>query len=173
MLTAFKDELKRLAVDPDDQFHKRIRERVGKRATQILEQRLKLLILIMPGLVKRIHAHWAESAAGSETKKLGGFVFAYLYHPKDFLPEDTYGLFGYLDDAYLVLIIYEKVIREASKAGGFVHESDRDYLKKIHESKRYVTAVIPQETKRIEEMVQKAIKNGEFNDFAEALRSAG
>jgi uncharacterized membrane protein YkvA (DUF1232 family) len=171
MLTAFKEELKRLAVDPNDPFHQKIRQRVGKRATLILEKRLKQLILMMPGLVKRIHAHWEQSTEGSEIKRLGGFVFTYLYNPNDFLPEGVHGLFGYLDDAYLVVIIYEKVIRVPGAAGISVNEDDIYYLKQIQSSKKYVKAVIPKEVMKIEAMVDKAIKNAAFDDFAEALKA--
>lgn len=171
MLAAFKEELKRLAVDPDDPFHKKISQRIGKRATQVVEERLKRLILVMPGIVKRIHVHWTESPAGSEIKKLGGFVFVYLYQPKDFLSEAEHGLFGYLDDAYLVAIVYEQVILVTGKRERSLEEVDKDYLKQIQASKRYIKAVIPQETKKIEDMVYKAVKRGEFDDFAEALRS--
>ena len=172
MLTAFKEELKRLAVDPLDPFHQRIRDRIGKRATLVVEKRLKQLILIMPGLVRSIRAQWEASKAGSEIKKLGGFMFIYLYQPKDFLPEDEHGLFGYLDDAYLVAIVYEKVVRAAEHAGAALGEDDEAYMKQIQTSKRYVKAVIPKETKKIEEMVEKAIKSGEYRDFAEAISSA-
>ena len=171
MLAAFKEELKRLAVDPKDSFHQKIRSRIGKRATEILEKRLKQLILIMPGLVRRIHVHWSVSEAGSEVKRLGGFVFTYLYQPHDFLPEDEHGLFGYLDDAYLVLIVYEKVVRISSSEGNKLSQDDIDYLKTIQSSKRYVKAVIPKETRKIEEMIEKAVQKGEFNDFAESFRS--
>ena len=171
MLAAFKEELKRLAVDPDDPFHKKISQRIGKRATQVLEERLKRLILAMPGIVKRIHVHWMKSPAGSEIKKLGGFIFAYLYQPKDFLPEAEHGFFGYLDDAYLVAIVYEQVIRATGKREGQLEEADMDYLKQIQASKKYVKAVIPEETKKIEDMVHKAVRHGDFNDFAEALKS--
>lgn len=172
MLTAFKEELKRLAVDPLDPFHQKIRDRIGKRATRLIEKRLKRLILIMPGLVRRIRAHWEASNAGSEIKKLGGFMFIYLYQPKDFLPEDEHGLFGYLDDAYLVLIVYEKVVRATGNAGGALDKEDEEYLKQIQTSKRYVKAVIPKETKKIETVVDKAIKSGDYRDFAEALSAS-
>ncbi len=171
MLTAFKEELKRLAVDPLDPFHQKIRDRIGKRATHLVEKRLKQLILLMPGLVRRIHVHWEKSSAGSEIKRLGGFMFIYLYQPKDFLPEDEHGLFGYMDDAYLVLVVYEKVVRAAGHRGAFDQE-DEEYLKQIQASKRYIKAVIPKESKKIEVMVDKAIENGEYIDFAEALSAA-
>lgn len=169
MLNAFKEELKRLAVDPSDPFHQKLRNRIGKRATLVVEKRLKQLILTMPGLVRRIHDHWDRSYGGSEIKKLGGFIFIYLYQPKDFLPEDEHGLFGYLDDAYLVLVVYEKVARAAENAGSELDEQDERYLKQIRSAKRYVRAVIPNEAKKIEAMVERAIVSGEYRDFAESL----
>jgi len=41
-------------------------------------------------------------------------LLTYLYHPTDFLPESDWGLFGYLDDAYLVGRIYLDTLRTMS-----------------------------------------------------------
>lgn len=168
MLKALKEELKRLSIDPADNFHGKIKKRVGKRATEVLEKRLKQIILLMPSLVNRIRAHWEEERGNVRIKKLGGFVLAYLYNPKDFLSKDEHGLFGYLDDAYLVVVVYEQVLRDTEH----ITDEDRDFLELIAKSKKYVKAVIPDETQKIEDMVAGALSDEEYEKFAAAFSGA-
>lgn len=168
MLAAFKEELKRMAVDPGDDFHGKVKRRIGKKATLILEKRLKQIILLMPSLVKRIRIHWQDEAADPEIKRLGGFVFAYMYNPKDFLSKDEHGLFGYLDDAYLVVTVYERVIQ----GNVTINEEDQAFLDTIAKTKKYVKAVIPDETKKIEAMVEGALAGKGYERFASAFTGA-
>lgn len=168
MLQAFKDELKRLSNLPDDPFHTKIKVRVGKRATAILEKHLKQMILLAPSLIARIRTLWQSKESGPEVKRLGSFVMAYLYHPKDFLAEEEHGLFGYLDDAYLVSEVYERVTARSP----LVTQEDDEYLKLLAKSKKYVRSVIPDEAKRIEMMVEEALQSKQFESFASAFTGA-
>ena len=168
MLVAFKEELKRLAADPKDDFFGKVKKRVGKKATQLLEKRLKQIILIMPSLVRRIRFHWEAQQSDAAIKKMGGFVFAYMYHPNDFLSKDEHGLFGYLDDAYLIASVYERVLKGSVKPS----KEDLKYLETISKSKKYVQAVIPDETLKIEEMVEGALRDGRYEKFAGAFKGA-
>jgi len=173
MLNAVKEDLKKLAVSPSDPFHALLRRRIGKKATALLESRLRHFVLMMPGLLHRIHEHWRQPGASGKARRLGGFVFAYLYNPKDFLAEDEYGFFGYLDDAYLVALVFEKVMYE-ERDTRFHHteKEDRELLNQIASTKRYVKAVIPEETRRIEAMTESAIRDGKYEAFASAFGSA-
>lgn len=166
MLRAFKEELKRLENDPNDDFHEKVKRRIGRKATEILEKRLKQIILLMPNLVGRIRIHWEKEGADPKIKKLGGFVFAYMYHPQDFLSKDEHGFFGYLDDAYLVASVYERVLQDVAGP----NKDDQEYLATLAKTKKYVKAVIPDETKKIEEMVEGALQDGAYEKFAAAFK---
>ena len=158
MLTAVKEQLKTLASDPTDQFHHKIRRRVGKRATSILEKKLKQFILLMPILVSRIHQHWNRQKSKSEIKKLGGFLLAYLYHPQDFISEAEQGLFGYLDDAYLVAVVYEAVLKELTEAGNQLASEDEKLRDEVKDLQRAATIVIPKEAEKINRMVEEILE---------------
>jgi uncharacterized membrane protein YkvA (DUF1232 family) len=153
MLAAIKEQLKTLASDPSDRFHFKVRERVGKKATQILEAKLKHFILLMPALISRIHQHWNHRKSKSGIKKLGGFLLAYLYHPRDFLSESEQGLFGYLDDAYLVAIVYEAVLEELSQSGNGFASTDEKLREEVKNLQRAAAIVIPKEAEKIKKMV--------------------
>lgn len=168
MLTALKEDLKRLAADPADPFHTHIRRRIGKRATGILEKRIKQLIFLMPGLISSMRNHWETEDCPQKVKKLGGFLFAYLYHPKDFIPEDEYGLFGYLDDAYLTAVVYEKAFADAA----LPTIDQQDFLERISSIKKYVRALIPFEAAEIEKMVEDAVCYENYENFASVFKGA-
>lgn len=164
MLKGLDERLKRLSKDPDDDFHHQIRSRIGKKATRLFEQRLKNLIGLMPQLLSKGFAYCNRKEVPAELKRAIGFTLTYLYHPKDFLPEDHGKLFGYLDDAYCVGLVYERVLRALQKARVELAVSDEDFLKQFALMKRCVKAVIPEESKAIAEMTAGVFK-GNYQSF--------
>jgi len=164
MLKALDERLKRLSKDPSDDFHCQIRNRIGKKATRLFEQRLKNLICLMPQLLSKGLAYCNRKEVPTELKRSIGFTLTYLYHPKDFLPEDNEKLFGYLDDAYCIGLVYEKVLRTLQKARVKLAISDEDFLKQFALMKRSVKAVIPEESKAISEMTAGVFK-GNYQSF--------
>jgi len=153
MLKAMKEQLKYLAQEDANNFHVQLRTRVGKKATAILETRLKEIILLMPDLVSRIYFYWNQSKSDTKSKKLGGYLLTYLYTPEDFLSAKEWGLFGYLDDAYFVAKIYTQVIDGAIKEKQKTAGIDLKYYEEAKFLKKYVRSVIPKETKKIDDMI--------------------
>ena len=160
MLKALDERLKRLSKDPNDDFHHQIRSRIGKKATRLFEQRLKNLICLMPQLLSKGLSYCNRKEMPAELKKSIGFTLTYLYHPKDFLGK----LFGYLDDAYCIALVYEKVLRALLKARVKPASFDEDFLKKFALMKRSIKAVIPEESKAIAEMTASVLR-GNYQPF--------
>lgn len=158
MLRALDERLKRLLKDSKDDFHDQIRSRIGKKATHLFEQRLKNLICLMPQLISRGLGYCKRKEVPTEIKKSIGFVLTYLYHPKDFLPEDDGKLFGYLDDAYCVALVYEKVLKNLRKARVKLAPFDKDFLKQFALTKRSIKSIIPEEGRAISEMIARMFK---------------
>ena len=148
-----KEQLKTLAQTDQQSFHVHLRERVGKKATTILENKLKDIIVLMPDLVSRIFLHWNKSENHSKVKKMGGYILAYLYTPEDFLSTSEWGLFGYLDDAYFAAKMYTQVIDEIKASGGKIVGIDFKYYDQAKYLKKYVRGVIPKETQKIDKMI--------------------
>lgn len=169
MLKAMKEQLKHLAQTDQEYFHRYLRERVGKKATALLEEKLKEIIIIMPDLVTRVYFHWQRSPHPSPVKKLGGFLLTYLYTPEDFLSAKEWGLFGYLDDAYLVAKIYTRVIDEVREDHHRITKQDEQYYDLAKYLKKYVRGVIPKESKKIDEMLVH-LEQGELKEFQEIFR---
>lgn len=166
MLKAMKEQLKTLAQEDQQGFHLHLRSRVGKKATAILEDKLKEIIVLMPDLVNRIFAHWNKSENQSKVKKIGGYLLTYLYTPEDFLSTKEWGLFGYLDDAYFAAKIYTQVIDELKASGGKVSGVDIKYYDQAKYLKKYVRGVILKETQKIDEMIFE-LKDGKSKIYEE------
>lgn len=110
MLIAFKQQLKQLAKNQNE-FFEHVQARVGHEKAGRYVEPLKNLVLVMPEMIAQVQSWSNDSRIPSMEKKLHGFMLTYLYHPVDFLPESGKGLFGYLDDAYLVGSIYSRTMR--------------------------------------------------------------
>ncbi|HOY10533.1 MAG TPA: hypothetical protein PLB05_10750 [Candidatus Omnitrophota bacterium] len=169
MLRALKKQLKVLALDEDNKFHEALRKRVGKRATELFENRTKQLILLMPDVVERIHYYYGHMQKDdSRTKKLGGYLLTYLYHPKDLIG-DEWGLLGYLDDAYFAAVVFEKIIKEVAKEDQLLVEPNKEFNESLRHLKVTVRSVIPKEAQKIDQMVEEIIK-GEMETFTSMFR---
>jgi hypothetical protein len=150
MLKAVKEQLKTLLRADQQSFHAHLRQRVGKKATVNLEDRLKEIIVLMPDLISRIHRHWNRSQKRSHLKKIGGFLLAYLYAPEDLVLTEEWGLFGYLDDAYFTAKMYIQVIDELKEAGAKIAGIDSRYYGQAKNLIKYIRVVIPKETRKID-----------------------
>jgi uncharacterized membrane protein YkvA (DUF1232 family) len=154
MLKIFEDHLRRVAAGTWDDFHFQVRKRIGKRATGTLEQRFKDLILLTPRLVARAHEYGASAAVPCGAKKLIGFAVTYFYHPSAFLPKSEEKLFGYLDDAYCVALVYEKILKAFIRNGQKISKSDRNFLAQFKLLKRGFYLIMPEEARKIERMIE-------------------
>jgi len=161
MLKAMKEQLKYLAQKDESNFHVQLRTRVGKKATAVLEDRLREIILLMPDLVSRIYFYWNRSKVNTKSKKLGGYLLTYLYTPEDFLSAKEWGLFGYLDDAYFVAKVYTQVIDDVTEEGQKIAGMDMKYYEEAKFLKKYVRGVIPKESKKIDDMVSQLCEDNQ------------
>ncbi|MBL8014311.1 MAG: DUF1232 domain-containing protein [Candidatus Omnitrophica bacterium] len=172
MLRAIKEQLKSLAQDEHKDFHVRLRKTVGKKATAILEERLKKVIVLMPDLVQRIHDYWRMQPEASSTKRLGSHLLSYLYLPKDLISEEDWGLFGYLDDAYMVAAVYERIIEELSSCGFKVLAGDLALHEDIKLYKRSIRIVIPNVCQKIDKIIDDLSKGKNDSYISMAQESA-
>ena len=114
MLKALKNQLVLLAGQEQERFVNEVERRCHPQKSADTAAALRELIVAMPDLIAQIRAWSADPRVPKHQKQLQGFLLTYLYHPTDFLPESNWGLFGYLDDAYLVGRIYLDTLRTMS-----------------------------------------------------------
>lgn len=102
----FKVHLTLLSQRSQDDFEQELRARVPRYPARPLARRLKNFVMVMPDMIRQIRAWINDPASPPALKSLHGFMLTYLYHPLDFVPESNRGLFGYVDDAYLIGQLY-------------------------------------------------------------------
>lgn len=159
MLRALKKQLNQLAADPQDPFSNKIKATVGPAEFENTSREIKNFILLLPEMIGQIRI-WAEDdRVPPQIKRLHGFVLTYLYHPLDLLPEEPYGLFGYLDDAYLVGDVYHRTMMFAKS--GLDVGLDNEFSAKIGGWLQLVRTVIPKEAGIIDSLVEELVKGNE------------
>jgi uncharacterized membrane protein YkvA (DUF1232 family) len=145
---------------------------VGKRSNKI--QQLKDFILVLPELVEQVRA-WLDRAQGNPAlRNLHGFMLTYLYHPDDFVPETDQGLFGYLDDAYLVGNIYYRSMLNTGAVKKAYLPGTESLAKRIRPWLRLTRRVLPRETDRIDSMLDDLGRadSDSFHEMMGAKRSS-
>ena len=157
MLIAFKQQLKQLAKNHEE-FVGHVSARVGREKAESYVEPLKNLVLVMPEMIAQVQSWSSDARIPSQEKKLHGFMLTYLYHPIDFLPESGKGLFGYLDDGYLVGSVYSHTMRMMDYETrrtlpnmGPIEASVGDWLKSTRE-------VIAAECERIDALLEELIR---------------
>lgn len=149
MIKAFQEKLRALSNDPQDPFFQQIRMFAGAKEAPRFEAPLRAMILRMPEMLSHI-SQWALNATASpQVRTHHQFVLTYLYNPKDFMPEKTEGLFGYVDDAYLVSWVYQRSLGEP----GILSPRSKRLAAGVQELKQWISLtqeLLPQTTSIIE-----------------------
>ena len=148
MLKAFKNQLKQMSMDPADSFAELLRRRVGASKVSQHEQPLRNMILVMPDMLAQIKAWIEEPGMSADLRRLQGFVLTYLYHPKDILPEDSNGLFGYIDDAFLVSLAFQRTLAER-RGLGYDSSLERELAGQLPDWLKHAREVIPREAEQV------------------------
>ena len=170
MLNAFKQHLKHLAADPSDGFDSRIRTLAGSDAAV---PNLRKMILSTPYMADRV-CRWSRLASSSPAlRRRQKFALAYLYSPIDFLPEDSMGLFGYLDDSYLVAMVYEASRNELEARGVPAETDDRSLRDQLTVSLAATRRVLPETTRAIDKLLEEVASGGDVRLAVEASAKIG
>jgi len=153
MLESLKERLKELAVLPTNTFADRVQRRTGADDASEPAKDLQAFVLVLPDMIAQLRVWMDDPKTPKSLKELHGYMLTYLFHPVDFLPEDKEGLFGYLDDAYLVASVYARIYSG-------LDPSRRKHLPHMEEITRQipgwmgrVEALLPAETRKISSML--------------------
>jgi len=169
-----KQDLLKLADTTTNEFTKEIARRmsVGKRSKKI--QQLKDFVLVLPEMVEQIRSWLDRSKDNPALRNLHGFMMTYIYHPDDFVPEKDQGLFGYLDDAYLVGNIYYRAMLNVGAGKKLYLPGTESLAKRIRPWLRLTRRVLPTETDRIDSMLDDIGRTDldSFHEMMGAKRSA-
>jgi uncharacterized membrane protein YkvA (DUF1232 family) len=167
MLKALKAQLQQLASESDKALERRFHKHVAYDKARVYQDDLKNFVLCLPELLQQTRI-WLESDnAPSALKKVYGYLLTYVYHSLDFLPEQDYGFWGYLDDAYFAGIVYQETM---VLHPGTEHRFHNDFTQQISDWLKKTREVIPDHTKNIDALFA-SVRKGDTETFHNALVS--
>jgi uncharacterized membrane protein YkvA (DUF1232 family) len=74
------------------------------------DEALQAFVLSLPDLLGQTGAWFASPDTPRELRQLYATLLTYVYHAVDVIPEEVFGFWGYLDDAYLVGRVYLETV---------------------------------------------------------------
>jgi len=172
MLKALQDHLRGLANDKSGRLKKEIEARWGDEVTEDQIHAIKEFIFLMPPCLKVLSQYWNDRKTPAKIKSLAGLIITYVFHPHDLISDEEHGLFGYIDDAYLVvaslLRIQDMYIRDwADKS-----ELERDLIERAGSLINAPRLVIPDDIAKIDNSITKCL-DGKIEDVGALLPSRG
>lgn len=175
MLNAFKQHLKTLAVDPTDDFGARVRALSDARRAPHDAGVLRRMVLSLPLMAGRVSRWSDDPVMPPSLRRQQKFAQAYLYSPVDFLPEESLGFFGYVDDAYLLASVYESTRRELDEFGVVRGDDDEALRRDGLEGMAVVRRLMPQVAREVDETLRSVQTGGDLKralDRSAAIGSA-
>ncbi len=152
MLRALKQQLIQLSEEGKEPFLAILKKKVGSSQAKVWAGPLKNFILVLPEMIAQVRI-WSDTKDLSEQiHNLNGNLLTYLYHPADFLHDEGYGLFGYLDDAYLVGSVYHTTLRALGPENSQLAPHQAEIAAQVETWLDVTRRVIPKETALIEKM---------------------
>lgn len=170
MLKALANQLRNLADNAADGFVEAIKKRMNGKATEEQITKLKEFIFLLPATLRQLSGYWNDKSTPAKAKEMSGLLISYIYQPNDFIPENKNGLFGYLDDAYVVVSAFLKI--QDLYLRDWQDKSDEE-LQLAQRARELIVApriVIPEEAAKIDKMID-SFMGGEIESFEEFLES--
>lgn len=166
MLQALQNHLRSLASDKSDKLKKEIEAHWGREVTEEQAQAIKEFIFLMPAALKVLSQYWSEKKTPSAAKHLAGLIITYVYHPHDLISDNEHGLFGYIDDAYLVVSSFLRIQDMYIHDWNEKSELERNLAQRARELINVPQLLVPSETLIIDEAIDNWQEGGEKDIFS-------
>jgi uncharacterized membrane protein YkvA (DUF1232 family) len=170
MLRALQNHLRDLAEDKTGKLKKEIEVRWGDEVTEDQVHAIKEFIFLMPPCLKVLSQYWSEKKTPAQAKNLAGLIITYVYHPHDLISDEEHGLFGYIDDAYLVVASFLRIQHMYIHDWAEKSELERDLIERAKELINAPKLVIPDEAAKIDDSITRCL-DGKIEDVGALLAS--
>jgi uncharacterized membrane protein YkvA (DUF1232 family) len=170
MIKALSNQLKEIAGRTDDEFRAILKERLNGKVTDEQIGTLKEFIFLLPPVLKVLNSYWDDAKIPNEVKKLSGLLIAYIIRRDDLLSEEHLGLFGYLDDSYIVVSAFLKIQEMYLRDWQDKSPEERELTERARKLIVAPRIVIPEETTGIDEVMELYVR-GHINSFEDYLTS--
>ena len=141
-----------------DAFATRLRSEVEKPSTSLIRYLARFVppdrvesalrevpayVLKLPDNIMLLNSFLLSRDTPLVVKMFYASVLAYLLNPEDFLPERKYGLYGYLDDAYLVVAALQRTIPHIPRTLRDKHQTELKRLEELREETLHIREYLP------------------------------
>jgi len=171
MLHALKSQLVLLSENKPEEFRNALKRRIGLRRGKEVENDLRNFILVIPEMLAQIRAWVADPQVPRTLRQMHGYLLTYLYHPADFLSEEQYGLFGYLDDAYLVGCAYFQTLQAIDRTQVRFLPNQADLSTQVPAWITTTQKAIPAESRKIEALLRQ-LRDGDIDIFDRMMHAS-
>ena len=158
MLKVLDDQLRSLAHSNEDDFRMAIAVRLNGKVTEDQIKSIKEFIFLMPPVLKQLTNYWNAKKTPAEAKRFSGLILTYIFHPDNLISQEHNGLFGYIDDAYLVVASFLRMEEMAFKDW---HQKSSQEFELLQRCRNLISApilVIPNEVIQIERIIDSMIQ---------------
>lgn len=170
MIKALSSQLQELAKNDDEKFRAIIKERLDGKVTEEQIGALKEFIFLLPPTLKILNSYWDDPRTPLDVKKLSGLLIAYIIRRDDLLSEEHLGLFGYLDDSYLVVSAFLKIQEMYLRDWQDKSPEERELWDRARKLIVAPRIVIPEESTGIDEVMELYVR-GHITSFEDYLTS--
>jgi uncharacterized membrane protein YkvA (DUF1232 family) len=165
MLKAFKAQLVSLAECSDQSLEKRFLKAACYPEATAHAKDLKNFILSLPELLQQTRIWFESDATPRKFKAVYGYLLTYVYHSLDFLPEEDFGFWGYLDDAYLAGLVYYQTIQYHVDSP---KRFDAGFTEQVEQWLTKTRKVIPNHTAKLDALYERMMA-GDIQAFDAAI----
>ena len=166
MLKALKAQLIQLSEKSEESIAKRFKRFATYEKARTYEQDLKNFVLCLPDLLQQNRVWFESEEIPSHLRKVYWYLLTYVYHSTDLLPEEDYGFWGYLDDAYLIGLAYSKTLNDYHIPAS-THLADK-FDQQIESWLQKTQEILPQQTEALDALFGKLLL-GEHEAFNKTL----
>jgi uncharacterized membrane protein YkvA (DUF1232 family) len=165
MLKALKHQLKQLQAEADKSLERRFMRQTQYDVMQANKDTLQNFVLCLPDLLEQMGVWFASPQTPQPLRQTYGHLLAYVYHAGDVLPDEEYGFWGYLDDAYLVGAIYQKTLSHHPNTH---RRFDDQFDVQINAWLEKTRAALPKHTEYLDSLVTQLLA-GDYAMFEKTL----
>jgi len=170
MLRALQNHLRDLAEDKTGKLKSEIEARWGDEVTEDQVHAIKEFIFLLPPSLKVLSQYWSDKKTPAKLKNLAGLIITYVYHPHDLISDKEHGLFGYIDDAYLVVASFLRIQDMYIRDWADKSELERDLIERAKELINVPKLIIPDEATEIDDSITRCL-DGKIEDVGTLLAS--
>ncbi|UCE67663.1 MAG: hypothetical protein JSU85_06560 [Candidatus Zixiibacteriota bacterium] len=170
MIKALSSQLKELAKSDEENFRTAIKNRLDGKATEEQISAVKEFIFLLPPTLKILNSYWDDPKTPLDVKKLSGILIAYIIRRDDLLSDEHMGLFGYLDDSYIVVSAFLKIQEMYLRDWQDKSPEERELTERARKLIVAPRIVIPDEATGIDEVMELYVR-GHITSFEDDLTS--